>query len=173
VIERGVDWVRGRIDWWSDAGYAAGGEVIPFGVLIFVMGTLMVTNLWGVIDLKMATDGAAREGARLVAESDGPGSSPALLGIESARASILAHQRDPARVRYDVGYGVDTNADGVRDGRWAPCTRVVVTVEYPLKLINLPLLGVAFGNEFTVTSTHSEIIDPYRSRAADPGPLAC
>jgi hypothetical protein len=155
-----------RVDWSADDGFAGGGEVLPFGVLIFVMGTLMVTNLWGVIDTKMATDGAAREGARLVAESDGPGADPSTLGVTAAAASLSAHGRDPLRgpLAYHVQYSGD---------RWAPCARATVTASYPLPLISIPLIGLSTGNVVTVASTHSEIIDPYRSRTADPGPGRC
>jgi hypothetical protein len=161
---RVLSWVRRRVDWRSDAGFAAGGEMVPFGVLVFVIGTLMVTNLWGVIDLKMATDAAAREGARFVAESDGPGPSPADLGRPSAEASLAAHGRDIRRLDYGVAYD---------SGRWAPCARVTVTATYPLALINLPMIGLVTGDAVEVSSTHTEIIDPYRSRAADAGEAAC
>ena len=152
--------MRGRIDWRSDAGFAAGGEAIPFGVLIFVIGTLMVTNLWAVIDVKMATNGAAREAARQVAESDGPAPD---LGKDAAKASIETHERDPNRMIYVLN---------IPDG-WQPCARAEVAVTYPVPLINLPLLDVAFPDPIEVTSTHSEIIDPYRSRAAGTGEIDC
>jgi hypothetical protein len=158
-----------RVDWSSDAGWAGGGEVIPFCVLIFVIGTLMVTNLWGVIDAKMATNGAAREAARVVAESDGPTPAPGeeALGKGAAIASIQAHERDPGRLSYRLEYG-----DG-RTGAWAPCTEATVTVEYRLSLIRLPLIGMVLGPDYPVTSTHTEIIDPYRSRAVDHGEVTC
>jgi hypothetical protein len=154
-----------RIDWSADDGFAGGAEVLPFAVLVFVVGTLLVTNLWGVIDTKMATDAAAREGARLVAEADGPGADPAALGRPAAEASLSAHGRDPARgLAYTVSYG---------GGRWAPCARATVTASYPVPLISLPMIGLAAGNVVTVSSTHSEIVDPYRSRATDPGAGGC
>jgi hypothetical protein len=160
---RAVAFVRGRIDWRSDAGFAAGGEAIPFGVLIFVIGTLMVTNLWAVIDVKMATNGAAREAARQVAESDGPGANVTQLGKDAAEASLQTHERDPGRMDYIVN---------IPDG-WQPCARAEVAVTYPVPLINLPFLDVAFPDPIQVTSTHSEIIDPYRSRAAGTGEIDC
>jgi hypothetical protein len=162
---------RRRVDWSSDAGFAGGGEVIPFGMLVFVMGTLMITNLWGVIDTKMATNGAAREAARVVAESDGPGADPAALGRDAAEASLTVHGRDAGRLDYGLVYG--TGGTGAPAGAWAPCARARVTVSYPLALINLPFLGIMTGEVVTVTSTHSEIVDPYRSRATDPGDLQC
>src|SRR4051794_39293715 len=67
----GRRWWGDRVDLRSDAGFAGGIETLPFGLLIFVVGTLMVVNLWAVLDTKMGVDAAAREGARAVAESDG------------------------------------------------------------------------------------------------------
>ena len=151
-----------RIDWSSDAGYGGGGEVIPLGVLIFVMGTLMVTNLWAAIDTKMATNGAAREAARVVAESDGGNTQ---LGKDAAVASLVTHGRDPAQLGYTVDYGAA--------GKWSPCARAKVEVTYPLALINIPIVGIVAGGPVTIRSTHSEIIDPYRSRPDNPGGLAC
>jgi hypothetical protein len=158
--------VTRRIDWSSDAGYAGGGEVIPLGVLIFVMGTLMVTNLWAAIDTKMATNGAAREAARVVAESDG---GDATLGKDAAKAALATQGRDPTRLDPGTGYVVDYKPGGA----WAPCARATVTVRYPLALINIPLIGAVFNSPVTITSTHSEIIDPYRSRPDNPGELVC
>jgi hypothetical protein len=155
-----------RIDWSSDAGYAGGGEVIPLGVLIFVMGTLMVTNLWAAIDTKMATNGAAREAARVVAESDGGGSE---VGKDAAKAALTTQGRDPAELDGPNGYVIDYEPGGA----WAPCARATVTVRYPLALINIPIVGAVTGKVVNITSTHSEIVDPYRSRPDDPGALAC
>ena len=122
----------------------------------------MITNLWGVIDTKMATDAAAHEGARLVAEADGPGDRT--LGISAAQASLAAHGRDNPG---DLTYAVEI------PGGWAPCARATVTVEYQLALISLPMVGLSTGPKIPVTSTHSEIVDPYRSRATDPGDGGC
>ena len=49
---------------------SAGAEVLPFCVLIFVFGTLLLVNAWGVIDAKFAVTSASREAARTYAESD-------------------------------------------------------------------------------------------------------
>jgi hypothetical protein len=48
-----------------DEGGAVGGlEVLPFGLLIFVVGILLVVNAWAVVDAKLAAEAAAREAAR-------------------------------------------------------------------------------------------------------------
>ena len=37
----------------GDAGQVGGFEALPFGVLIFVVGVLLITNAWAVIDAKL------------------------------------------------------------------------------------------------------------------------
>ena len=36
----------------GEAGQVGGFEALPFGVLIFVVGVLLITNVWAVIDAK-------------------------------------------------------------------------------------------------------------------------
>ncbi len=43
--------------------------MLPFGVLIFVVGALLVTNAWGVVDAEIAADAAAREAVRTYVEA--------------------------------------------------------------------------------------------------------
>ena len=38
----------------GDAGQVGGIEALPFGLLIFVVGTLLIANAWAVIDAKFA-----------------------------------------------------------------------------------------------------------------------
>ena len=47
----------------GDAGMVGGIEVLPFGVLIFVVGSLLVANAWAVVDTKFMVTSAAREAA--------------------------------------------------------------------------------------------------------------
>ena len=56
-------------DWRDDHGQVAGIEVLPFGLLTFVVGMLLVANAWGVVDAKMATTSAAREAVRAYVEA--------------------------------------------------------------------------------------------------------
>jgi hypothetical protein len=161
---RRVRRVLDRVDWADDAGFTGGAEVLPFGFLIFVIGMLLVTNLWAVIDTKMAMDAATREGARLVAESDGPGPDPQHLGRQAAEASLQAHNREAGPLEYRVEYP---------GGTWQPCGVATVTASYRVPLISLPLIGASYGDGQLVSSTHSEIIDPYRSRTDNYGETRC
>jgi hypothetical protein len=142
-----------RIDWSDDAGQAGGIEVIPFGMLIFIVGTLLVTQAWAVIDVKLAVDAAAREGARTFVEA--PDEATALVRSDTAaREAITGHGRDASRLVVDApDYG---------GAAFARCTPVVLGVHYPVPAVTLPWLG-GIGDGFVVSATHAEIIDPYRS----------
>src|SRR4029079_720569 len=53
----------------TERGVVGGIEVLPFGFLIFVVGSLVIANAWAVIDARMAADAAARQAARAYVES--------------------------------------------------------------------------------------------------------
>ena len=71
----------------GDAGQVGGFEALPFGVLIFVLGALLVTNAWAVIDAKLAATAAAREAARVYVESADAASAES-LGVDAARSEL-------------------------------------------------------------------------------------
>lgn len=139
----------------GDRGQVAGIEALPFGLLIFVAGTLLLVNIWGVVDAKFAADAAAREATRYV--------------VESAR---LDH--DPSTIRAGAGTVADrTLADHGRrrrpsvrirpeDTRLERCDRVQVTVSTRVPAIRVPFFG-GFGDGFEIVATHSGLIDPTRS----------
>lgn len=150
-----------RPDWSDDRGQVGGVEVLPFGLLIFVIGALLVANAWGVVDAKLAVTSAAREAVRAYVEAP-DGATAASTAEAAARAAIDGHGRDGTRARFDVEH-----PDGRPYGR---CTRAVVVVEYPVPALSLPLVG-GYGEAFRVTARQSEIIDPYRSGL--PGEASC
>jgi Mg2+/Co2+ transporter CorC len=43
----------------SDEGVVGGLEALPFGLLIFVVGALLIANVWAVVDAKLAVSAAA------------------------------------------------------------------------------------------------------------------
>jgi hypothetical protein len=145
----------------GDAGFAGGAEVLPFAVLTFVVGTLMVANGWAVVDAKMGATAAAREATRAYVEA-GDQHAGAAQATAAARATVEGHGRDADHVRLRIDHA---------DGRtWGRCTRVVTTVTVPVPAVTLPWIG-GFAHSFDVVASHSEIIDPYR--AGLPGPAAC
>ena len=144
------------VDWRDDRGQLAGVEALPFGVLIFVVGALLITNAWAVVDAKIAADAAAREAVRSYAEA--PDAGTAMTAAHTAAAdTIAAHGRRPELVSVHVRH------DG--DQPFARCVRVTVEVDYPVPALRLPWIG-GLGHAFDVKAHHSERIDPYRSGLA-------
>lgn len=136
----------------GDRGQVGGIEVLPFGLLIFVVGALLVTNAWGVIDAKLAVTASAREATRAFVES-GPTVSAAEQAADFAGHEALAgHGRDPRKLTLAP---VDPPAEYRR------CERVTYEATYPVPAVVLPWIG-GFGHAFTVRARHSEIIDPFR-----------
>jgi hypothetical protein len=156
-----------HVEWRDDRGQVGGIEALPFGVLIFVVGALLITNAWGVIDAKFATDSAAREAARAFVESDVSSSdvyaSATRAADDAGAAAITAHGRDRTRAVVEI---VDLRPNG----RYERCARVVVAVTYAVPAIHLPFIG-GYGSAFDIRSTHSEIVDPFRSGV--PGEALC
>jgi hypothetical protein len=146
--------------WRDDGGQVAGIEAVPFGILIFVIGALLVANAWAVIDVKMTVTSAARDAARTYVESADHASGRARAD-EAAREAVTAHGRNADKVSIDG----PTSAS-----EFARCNRITFTVSYPVPALTLPFIG-GFGNGFTVRSTHSEIVDPFRNDV--PGEAVC
>lgn len=145
--------LRTRIDWRDDAGQFAGIEALPFGVLIFVVGALLITNAWAVLDAKAAVTAAARDAARTYVEAPPDHATAEAWARAAARDVIAGHGRDPDRVVVDV-----TNPAGVHQR----CVRVTATASYRLPAVHLPFIG-GYGRGFDVRSHHSEVIDPWRA----------
>jgi len=136
----------------GDRGQVGGIEVLPFGFLIFVAITLLIANAWGVIDAKLAVTNSAREAARAYVEADNQ--SQAELGaFFGAKQTLASYGRDDPRA--SIGRPVV-------NGGFARCARVAVTVSYSVPAIAIPFIG-GFGHLKPVTSTHSELVDPFRN----------
>lgn len=143
---------RLRVDWRDDRGFAGGVEALPFGVLIFVVGALLVTNAWAVIDAKVAVSAAAREAARAYVEApDGDVASQS--AHEAAHQALAGHGRDPQRSTLAIRHAADAP--------YARCVRVTVEVTHPVPAVSLPFIG-GYGRGFEVRATRSEVIDPFR-----------
>lgn len=129
-----------------DAGAVGGLEVLPFSVLIFVSGTLLLVNVWGVVDARLATAEAAREAARTYAESTDPVAGAAAAD-RAGRLAVEAYGRRPDRLELDGP-----------DGSLARCGTVAYTARYPVPAIRLPIIG-GFGRAFEVTARHTTRVD--------------
>lgn len=129
-------------------GVVGGVEALPFGVLVFVVGSLIVVNAWGVVDAKMAVASAAREAVRAFVEAP-----------TDADAEI-AGRHAAARTMQALGRTGREPVIEVR-GDFARCARVTATVSYDIPAIRLP--WVSSWGTLTARSTASEIVDPLRS----------
>jgi Flp pilus assembly protein TadG len=137
--------------WRTERGQVGGIEVLAFGFLVLVAGTLLMVNAWAVVDAKFAVTAAAREAARAYVEA--PDETTALGAAEQrAREALLAHGRDDvSRTAVTI-----TSPDG--HGR---CHPVAVTVTYEVPALSVPFIG-GFGDALTASATHVELVDPYR-----------
>lgn len=148
------------VDWADDRGQVGGFEAIPFGVLLFVVGGLLIANAWAVIDAKMAAQSAAREATRTYVESIQPAF--ARDDASAAAAAVIeAYGRDPDKLTLD---------GPTDDSELRRCNRVTFTASYPVPSISLPWIG-GFGNGFTVHASATQIVDPYREGL--PGEATC
>lgn len=143
-----------RLD--DERGVVGGLEALPFGVLVFVIGTLIVVNAWGVVDAKMTVASAAREAVRAYVEA------PAGANAE-ARARQAAEQTVRALGRTARTPQITLAGSFVR------CNRVTATVAYEVPSLRVPWVG-GLGS-FTARATASEIVDPLRSGL--PGEAGC
>jgi hypothetical protein len=134
----------------SERGVVGGLEVLPFGVLIFVVGSLLIANAWAVVDLKLATTAAAREAARSYVESDSAAQGEA-AATRAATDAITSYGRNPKKLELRQ----EPRAPFVR------CNRVTYVASYEVPAIALPF-GIGFGGPIGVRARHSEIIDPLR-----------
>ena len=134
----------------DDRGVVAGSDMLLFGFLVFVLTSLVIVNVWTVIDASLAVSSAAREGARTYVEAD-----PNTAWAE-ARARMDDVMADYGRTSRAVPPSPPTIATYER------CAVVTITAEYDVALINLPLFG-DFGSLTRIDASHSERIDAYRS----------
>lgn len=136
----------------GDAGQVGGIEALPFGLLVFVVGSLLIANAWAVVDAKFATDAAARQAVRTFVEGS-DASAARRAAIDAGLAAIEGHGRDPDRA----------TVEPVGDAVLLRCERVTFAAEYEVPALTLPFIGGYGAAPFRVRSTHSELVDPFRS----------
>lgn len=129
-----------------------GFEVLPFLVIVFVVGTLVFAQAWAVLDAKLTTTSAAREATRTFVEQPSrPGSGAAVKNaLEAGRRVLHSTQLTQRGTIKPVG------AVSLRR-----CDRV--TFEATVAVPNLAPARSANRAEIVVTSRHTEVVDPLRS----------
>jgi hypothetical protein len=131
---------------------------VSLGFLVFIAGTLMIANAWGVVDTKSATTEAARAAARSFVQAPDPATAAA--DADSAAESALSgFGRSPAKARITLV-----------SGTLSRCARVTIAVSYPAPLLDLPFVG-SLGSAETVRSVNSQLVGPYVSGL--PGVASC
>lgn len=137
----------------DEAGFVGGMEALPFGFLVFVAGTLLLVNAWGVLDAHLAAGAAAREAVRAFVEADDAGDALA-AGEAAADEALEGHGKDLARAEL----------------RWTPgapelarCAEVTAEVAYRVPLLAVPWIGAFGGGFIKTTAHHTEVVDPWRS----------
>ena len=133
----------------DDDGAVGGLEVLPFGMLILVAGTLLVLNAWAVIDAKLAAEAAAREATRAYVEAPDASTAP-LLARAAAADAVAGTGRDPDRLDLDLGRS-----------RLVRCALVTAETTYEVPALTLPFVG-GFGSGVTVHGSHHEVVDAFR-----------
>lgn len=132
-----------------DQSGQAGLEAIPFGLLTFVVGLLLVVNAWAVIDAKIAVSSAVREATRAYVEAPSDGE-PLDLADTAARSAIQGAGRNPKVLVLRP-----------LEATFARCRTVRFEASYQLPAVRVPWLG-GFGT-FTARARHAEIVDPFRT----------
>jgi hypothetical protein len=136
----------------NERGFVGGFEVLPFGFLVFVAGSLLITNAWAFFDAKVAATAAAREAVRAYVEAPDAAQAEA----EARRAgfeAIEGHGRDPARAEITWDVGPD----------FRRCALNTVVVHYRVPTFTVPFVGAFGSGVVETTGRHSEIVDPYRT----------
>ena len=85
--------------------------MLPFGLLTFVVGTLLVANAWGVVDAKLAVTSAAREAVRAYVEAPTPATRPRRADDAAAEA-IAGHGRNPDATTLEIHHDDDGPSPG-------------------------------------------------------------
>jgi hypothetical protein len=142
----------------GDAGFVGGFEGLLFGLLLFVIGTLLVGYAWAVVDTKAAAVDAARQAARTFVEAPSGGVA-ASSAQQAADAALAGYGRDPAHA-----------AVRLAAGSFGRCRRITISVSYPAPLVILPFVG-RLGSGQSVRAAHSELVDPFRTGL--PGVATC
>jgi hypothetical protein len=149
--------VRERPRRGDELGQVAGLETVVVGLLVLIGGVLVIANAWSVVDAKFAAVSAAQEAARTFVKA------PA--GTDALDAAMQAGQDTLSSLGHT---GVGRRIDLIT-GSLARCATVTFRASVHVPVIVVPWLARA-GGGLTVSATHSELVDPFRSGLEGTGP---
>jgi hypothetical protein len=135
----------------GEDGSVGGFEALPFGLLVFVAGSLLLANAWAVVDADLATSAAAREAVRAFVEAP-PAEDARARGEEAAIAALVAHGKRAERATVEWSAAVPER-----------CAPVTVTVGYRVPSLSVPWIGAFGGGVIEARSSHTEVVDPWRA----------
>lgn len=141
----------------GERGQAAGVEALPFGVLVFVTGTLIAVSAWGVLTARGVADAAAREYLRAYTRAPSAEQARA-AGRRLAGEVFSARGVDPARVTME------------EPTVFQACAPATVRVRVVVPLIRAPFIGAL--SETAVEVERTDRVDAYRvgvPRGPEPG----
>jgi hypothetical protein len=142
----------------DEAGFVGGLWGWIFGLLIFVVGTLLVARTWAVVDTKFAVDAAARQAVRTYVQAPN-GQEAGSEAQQAADAALGGYGRIPGEATI-----------ALVSGTFSRCSLITIKVSYPAPMLVLPWLG-RVGHSGRVSAVHSELVDPFR--AGLPGTSSC
>lgn len=140
----------------AEDGFVAGADTLIVGTLVFLAALIIVINGWAVMDGKFAIDAAARETARYLVEAPAPATGATMAQARQVAANAMtAHGKNPAMIVVTLPSLARVNQR---------CGRVTVVVQGSVSTIRVPFVPVStFGRVVTITSDHTEVVDPFRS----------
>lgn len=139
----------------SEVGAVAGAEGLLFGIVIAVVATLAVVNLWSIVEAHNMADTAATAYLRAYTEADSAEQADA-TGQSAAHHAFTA-----------TGWRADRlHLRGADASRFGPCQVADVLVRVRVPAIRIPL-GDGWG-ERTVSVHRRELVDPYRQVLSGP-----
>ena len=132
-----------------DESGLVGAEVLPFVVLVFVVGTLVFAQAWAALDAKLAAIAGAREAVRAFVEHPGRDAAAARGAAVAAGTGAIS------------GYGINGTRDIalIGENRLVRCGRVTFEASQEVPQF---ALGQLRRPPMIVRARASEIVDPYR-----------
>ena len=138
----------------DERGQVGGIEALPFGILVFVVGALLVASAWAVVDAKLAVVSAAREAARTYVEADSADRRASGGGLRRRRGGD-GRTTDAAPRSTSPSTSPPTSPAAPRSSPGS------ATRSRPSRCP-----GSAASARTTVSARHSERIDPFRDGIA-------